>query len=527
MEAMACGLPVIATRWGGNLDFMTDDNSWLLDIDGLVQIDAREEFSFYRGQNWAEPSVEHLKRLMRLSAASSELRQLLGKRARKDMEERWDWGTIAPLAGLRLKEILHGVPAEQSRLNGNVCDSFIGSQDRLPGRKEAPSAPVPTGDRFRICWEGSQLVSHSLALVNRELCLALSETGHELALIPYEPDQLDVEADPRFRKIADLTGAPLSGPCDVHVRHQWPPCFTPPQEGHWVMIQPWEYGRVPKEWVAPMSTLVDEIWVPSRHVFRSFVSSGIPSDRVRVIPNGVNTSLFSPDAKPYPLATTRKFKFLFVGGTIWRKGVDILLQAYRDAFSRNDDVVLVIKDLGQNSFYRGQGAGEAIRAIQSDPDAPAILYMTDMLAESDMPGLFTASDCLVHPYRGEGFGLPVLEAMACGVPVIVTAGGATDDFCTDEIGCRVLSQRKGFVSQDIDFVGGSGWVLEPDVRALGHSMRHVFEHLGEARDKAAKALAHVRTDYTWEKVGTQVLDRIRSIRLRPIRRVHTSYLKAV
>ncbi len=527
MEAMACGLPVIATRWGGNLDFMTEDNSWLLDIESLVQIDTREEFHFYRGQNWAEPSVAHLKRLMRLSASSSELRQLLGKRARKDMEEKWDWGIIAPLAALRLKEILAGVPAEQSRLHGNVSSDHIGLRDCRSVKNEIPSVCVPAGGVFRIRWEGSQLVHHSLALVNRELCLALSGTDHELSLIPYEPDQFGVEADSRFRKIADLTGAPLSGPCDVHIRHQWPPCFTPPQEGHWVMIQPWEYGRIPRDWVTPISTLVDEIWVPSRHVFRSFVSSGIPSDRVRVVPNGVNTSLFSPDAKPYSLPTSRKFKFLFVGGTIWRKGVDILLEAYRDAFSKKDDVVLVIKDFGQNSFYRGQGAGEAIRAIQSDSDAPEILYMTDMLAESDMPGLFTACDCLVHPYRGEGFGLPVLEAMACAVPVIVTAGGATDDFCTAETAYLVQSRRKSFVSKDIDFVGGSGWVLEPETRSLGELMRQVYENPDEADEKSARALAQVRTDYTWENIGRQVLNRIRSILSKPIRRVQASYLKAV
>ena len=45
-----------------------------------------------------------------------------------------------------------------------------------------------------------------------------------------------------------------------------------------------------------------------------------------------------------------------------------------------------------------------------------------------MPRLFAACDVLVHPYRGEGFGLPVLEAMACGLPVVVTAGGPTDEF---------------------------------------------------------------------------------------------------
>ena len=65
MEAMACGLPVLSTRWGGNLDFMNDNNSLLIDINGLVEIDQRTEIPFYRGQKWAEPSAENLREMMR------------------------------------------------------------------------------------------------------------------------------------------------------------------------------------------------------------------------------------------------------------------------------------------------------------------------------------------------------------------------------------------------------------------------------------------------------------------------------
>ena len=50
-------------------------------------------------------------------------------------------------------------------------------------------------------------------------------------------------------------------------------------------------------------------------------------------------------------------------------------------------------------------------------------YIDRSLTEAEMAGLYAACDCLVHPFRGEGFGLPVVEAMACGLPAIVTGAG--------------------------------------------------------------------------------------------------------
>jgi glycosyltransferase involved in cell wall biosynthesis len=256
--------------------------------------------------------------------------------------------------------------------------------------------------KIPVIWEGSQFVHHSLALVNREICLQLIDRGCDLSITPYEKHQFGPEADPRFPELARRFNRNISfnGSGGVHVRHQWPPNFTPPPSGQWVMIQPWEFGRLPKEWIAPMSELVDEIWVPSRYVLRSYVTSGIPVERVRVIPNGVNAEMFHPGVEPYPLPTRKRTKFLFVGGTIWRKGIDLLLEAYRRTFTSKDDVSLIIKDIGRDSFYRGQGAQETIRRLQNDPEAPEIVYFTEMLSERDMPRLFTACDCLVHPLPG-------------------------------------------------------------------------------------------------------------------------------
>ena len=53
--------------------------------------------------------------------------------------------------------------------------------------------------------------------------------------------------------------------------------------------------------------------------------------------------------------------------------------------------------------------------------ATARVHLTDDLDDDGLAALYRACDVLVHPYRGEGFAMPVLEAMACGLPVIVTA----------------------------------------------------------------------------------------------------------
>jgi glycosyltransferase involved in cell wall biosynthesis len=370
----------------------------------------------------------------------------------------------------------------------------------------------------RVIWEGSQLVSHSLALVNREFCLQLIDAGYEVSIIPFEKDTIGTEADPRFKKIVSRTNKALSGKADVHIRHQWPPDFNPPQEGHWVIIQPWEYGRLPESWIEPMANLVDEIWVPSRHVLKTCIASGVPADRVQVVANGVNTDQFHPGVRKHAIESLKKFRFLFVGGGLWRKGVDLLLDAYRGTFSSRDNVVLIIKDLPQQQFYIDQGVGRIIREIQKDPNAPEVFHMQTVLEPGELPGFYAACDCLVHPYRGEGFGLPVLEAMACGVPVITTAGGSTDDFCSPDQVFLIPSTRREFNPKDIKLAGGGGWVLEPDLNALQMHMREVFEKNNAAKERALSVSEHVRSHYGWENVAQKLIARIDLLTQKPIRR---------
>ena len=122
----------------------------------------------------------------------------------------------------------------------------------------------------------------------------------------------------------------------------------------------------------------------------------------------------------------------------------------------------MIKDMGSQSFYRGQTA-EAQVAELRERGYP-VEYIDRDLTESEMAGLYAACDCLVHPFRGEGFGLPVVEAMACGLPVIVTGAGPALDYATDETAFLIPARRGQFAECRVGELEtiGRPWLFEPD-----------------------------------------------------------------
>jgi len=355
--------------------------------------------------------------------------------------------------------------------------------------------------------------------VNRELELALIESGQvDLSIFPVgrDDDNFASRLDPKFKQLSAYYGRRSDAPVDIVIRHQFPPNALAPREGRWVMIQPWEFGSLPLAWVQKINAEVDEVWVPSRYVEAQFTQSGVDPARVQVIPNGVDTDCFKPGLALYPIPSPKTFKFLFVGGTLYRKGVDVLLQAYLRSFSAEDDVVLVIKDV---QIYQGQDSADLIHEFQGTPDTPSIYYLNQDLGDQEMVQLYNACDCLVLPYRGEGFALPALEAMACGLPVIVTAGGPTDDFVNDATGYRIPARKQTFGNREVLGLKTASdlWMLEPDGSALAQALTHVFQHRQEAQHKGTQAIQNVAR-WTWKQAAGRVLERIAGIYSQPITR---------
>ncbi len=299
-----------------------------------------------------------------------------------------------------------------------------------------PAAAWKTGGEVanvRVVIEGATRLDGSYGQVNVYLAAALARAGLEVTLSPWDQDVKSCRAQLRRESVAVPPSLAISSDerlaPEVRVRMIWPPVWTRPADGsHLVVAQPWEFGSVPVQWLAGIAA-ADAVLVPTSYVKKGYVQSGVGPGKVWVVPIG--TDLDRP-----PLASRRAarcdgdpLQLLFVGGGIYRKGVDLLVAAL-DAL---DDATLArlrltIKETGSSSYYQGQSLVETSLAAASRVAARTSVR-TEHLARPELAALFDSAHVLVHPYRSEGFALPVLEAMASGLPVLVTKGGATDDFC--------------------------------------------------------------------------------------------------
>ena len=485
MEAMASGLPTIGTRASGNVDFMNSENSILVDATLVdVPIEAVNEIRVYEGHKWFEPNLDALSESMRKIVDDETLRNRISRNALEHIRSN------------------HNI----IRRNGIFPTCYYEAENRFRNANPGP----PKESQIRLTWEGEFFAAHSFSNINEQLVdLFLDDDRFAIKLERHVHNPTFDNKNPRSRIFDSFMHREFEAGPDIVVRHAYPPIWSHPTSGRWIHIQPWEFGHLPKDWIDPLQNDVDEIWIPTNYVKKVYIDSRISADKIFVIPWGVAPDIFNTDVPARILATSKSFRFVFVGGTIYRKGFDRVLDAFREEFGPREDVCLVVKDLGADTFYRNGNLRDAVIKMRDDPNLPEILYFNEDWTAGQLASLYSACNCLVMPYRGEGFGLPILEAMACGVPAIVPRGGASDDFVSESTGLLLDSQA---VQTNLDWeLIGPALELEIDLGQLRQKMRFAFENRERLIEIGRLAAESVRTNFTWRNTKEKMCERILAI----------------
>jgi FkbM family methyltransferase len=309
--------------------------------------------------------------------------------------------------------------------------------------------------------------SYSLAAINRTLALALDIARPGcVRLVPVEGGptaNLSGVPAAELAEIAALVARPkpLTAPHVVISQHY--PVHVPPEPGDLALAYFfWEESVVPLETITGLNTAFGGVLAPSVFVAKTLIDSGL-SIPVRLVGFAPRLEALRALAHGRRAAHGRPFTFLHVSSGFPRKGVDVLLAAYARAFRGGDAVRLVIK-VFPNPLNT---IAEQIAAWQAaDPNAPAVTLIDRDIEETEITDLYRDADAVVLPTRGEGFNLPAAEAMAAGLPLIVTGHGGHLDFCGRS--ARLVDYSFATSGSHLA-AGGSLWV-EPDVDDLTRAL---------------------------------------------------------
>ncbi len=327
-------------------------------------------------------------------------------------------------------------------------------------------------DRPSLMLHGNFRDSTSFAIINHHLSAGLRRLGYNVTEVPFSG--------------AALLAADVPAP-EIYLFHGYPHDLRSAPGRRNVFMFVCEYRELEarnRDLVDRVNRYFDMLIVPSRFVERVVRKSGIRVP-VRLCPHAADLHEFHPAAPPVQLSTRKSFRFLNVGGAIDRKGFDVLLRAYVDEFSAQDDVSLLIK-VRRYELDLAWAERVLAGARLDRKNSPEVIYIHEDSAS--VAGYYTACDVGVFPHRGEGFGMPILECLASGRSVIVTRGTGPMDFCSRANSTFVRARRS--VSR------GRHW-LEPDLADLRRAMRHAYETRRPRGSQADKVRATV-SGWTWD-----------------------------
>ncbi|WP_248926167.1 glycosyltransferase family 4 protein [Paenibacillus hamazuiensis] len=356
---------------------------------------------------------------------------------------------------------------------------------------------------YRVVWRGPVHKASGLGIASREYVRALRRQG------------VDVKVD---TGVSEKAKAGDTGKRKILIYHYPPSMINMNKErkrfDRIILNTVWETTRIPQRWMANINRF-DAVCVPSEHNKTALRNSGVTVP-IFVVPHGVYTQQFRPGNKKLPLKQAAgRFVFISVFGFQHRKNPEALLKAYWQEFSAKDRVLLVIKTNGyaryENSAWIKTKIARYKNSLNLRKDTAPIAIYAGQMGKDRIKQLYALGNVFVLPTRGEGVGLPFLESLASGVPVIATGWGGHMDFLTRNNSFIVAykltkptaSMNGGSaISRTFRhlFAGSGQRWAEPDIGSLRKQMRYAYSHPDLCRKKGRQGRQDMLR-WSWDRAG--------------------------
>lgn len=428
-----------------------------------------------------------------------------------------DTGKVIPYLGLQPQEI-NSDDVRRSKTFQMLCINkkfriMSVSDDRMEQnlfRVQKGEMPIAE-DKIDVIIRGHFYSNTGYGKANRNLVYALGRAGIRVGIETAQEttaslNQMELEKIARFRRTL---------PNAICIDSMIPSFSGASREYRYHILNTTvEASSVPEQFVDSCNAY-DEIWVASNFCKEVFESHGVEKP-IFVVPNAVDTKLYNEEAKPHTFKPALK-GFVFVAVASWghRKGLDALVKAYVDEFSDQDDTTLLIVTPydGENE---NDDANKYISKMTECKHAPHIARCGRSVPEFEMPRLYKACHCFVLPSRGEGFGLPYVEAGLCGLPVIATRHSGHTMFLNDDNSYLVDIDKVSILEDGTTGIHYWDGQEFPELTSiefisdLAHNMRWVKNCYDDAKVRNKK-LQEILSAYSLEAVGQVAAERLKHI----------------
>lgn len=279
----------------------------------------------------------------------------------------------------------------------------------------------------------------------------------------------------------------------------------------------WETNKLPQDF-ATMVQMCDEVWTGSEYNKQAIIKAGV-TKRIHIIPEAIDTDIDVEAIKPYEIEGQDAFKFYSIFEWTERKNPQALLTAYWLEFEGVTDVSLNIKTYLDNfSSGRKDEIDQSIRLLKKKLPLShyANLNLSRRLMDRHQVYRFHKTfDCFVSAHRGEGWGVPQMEAMLMGKPIISTNCGGIHEYLKDGENALLIP----YVLKQVENTRNKQWYTDDqewadiDIQELRKAMRLMYTNEKKRKEIAKKGQESVKELFSLKAVGEQMKNRLEEIKL--------------